>query len=320
MAEFVGLQINLIVAPGGDEDNRVKITGIVASVDATSQRLTLKQGIYYINFLILAAKLVTEDGEKSLGGMVQVTASDIRDLKIQPSDGVEKDVEKLHIQKPVQKTSERPVAKAMQKQGKKTGEKLRQVEEILDYSQLNANDSDSRRRKRTPKKHAYLGVASEWTKQPVSAIADAGDFDFEASHASFNKKAVFEEIRRADQTRPEDRLVAHNKNPMRKLGIREMVLDDHEREELGHVSVSSDGNDSDDEQSSANQLAPRSPKKAPVDVKFNPATLRQALQNANELRSKTMCRTATGITLPAVTWRSWERLFSKQGTIVAKID
>jgi len=44
MAEFVGLKVNLIIAPGGDDANRVAITGIVASVDAKTQKLTLKQG------------------------------------------------------------------------------------------------------------------------------------------------------------------------------------------------------------------------------------------------------------------------------------
>ena len=50
-----------------------------------------------------------------------------------------------------------------------------------------------------------------WATEDANEIQDLGDFDFEANHKLFDKKEIFDELRKGDTTADEDRLVGHNK-------------------------------------------------------------------------------------------------------------
>ena len=73
-----------------------------------------------------------------------------------------------------------------------------------------------------------------WATEDPTDIADLGDFDFEGNHAKFDKRKVFDDIRRDDTTADEDRLVSFNRsktqprpgtNGGRNLHFTENVLD-----------------------------------------------------------------------------------------------
>ncbi|KAJ3387550.1 enhancer of mRNA decapping [Lobulomyces angularis] len=86
---------------------------------------------------------------------------------------------------------------------------------------------------------------NEWANNDVSDYVQ--EFDFQANLAEFDKKQVFDEISREDQTEPETLLVNLNKKrpatlknqqnyvkTVPKLGIREMVLDTPSGDETGN--------------------------------------------------------------------------------------
>jgi len=71
-----------------------------------------------------------------------------------------------------------------------------------------------------------------WATEEATDIADMGEFDFEGNHAKFDKRKVFDDIRRDDTTADEDRLVSFNRtkprpgtNGGRNLHFTENVLD-----------------------------------------------------------------------------------------------
>lgn len=73
--------------------------------------------------------------------------------------------------------------------------------------------------------------ANGWATEEATDIADMGDFDFEGNHAKFDKRAVFDDIRRDDTTADEERLVSFNRkarpgtNGGKNLHFSENVLD-----------------------------------------------------------------------------------------------
>ncbi|KAM0790590.1 hypothetical protein ACM66B_004455 [Microbotryomycetes sp. NB124-2] len=92
-----------------------------------------------------------------------------------------------------------------------------------------SDDQSQKPTRRKQKKAASQGRAG----QPATANSLEQDFDFGAGLRSFDKKAVFEQIRSQDQTDPASRLVSHNKrhahNPyMSKLASNESVLSERE--------------------------------------------------------------------------------------------
>lgn len=52
-----------------------------------------------------------------------------------------------------------------------------------------------------------------WASEDVTDVQEAGDFDFESSLAKFDKRSLFDEMRKDDQVDDADRLVAHNRLP-----------------------------------------------------------------------------------------------------------
>lgn len=54
-----------------------------------------------------------------------------------------------------------------------------------------------------------------WATEDATDIADMGDFDFEGNHLKFDKRKVFDDIRRDDTTADEDRLVSFNRSKAR---------------------------------------------------------------------------------------------------------
>lgn len=57
-----------------------------------------------------------------------------------------------------------------------------------------------------------------WMSEDVTDVQEAGDFDFEQSLAKFDKRTIFDEMRKHDQIDDADRLVSHNRLPRPKPG------------------------------------------------------------------------------------------------------
>lgn len=74
------------------------------------------------------------------------------------------------------------------------------------------------------KKKPMRNSENTWTNENVAQIKQ-NDFDFEKNLSRFDKALVFDEIRQADTTNPNSRLVAHNKVGPSKYGNTEMVID-----------------------------------------------------------------------------------------------
>lgn len=65
--------------------------------------------------------------------------------------------------------------------------------------------------KRTQRSAELHTAQNGWATEDATDIQDLGDFDFEANHAKFDKRSVFDQIRTEDTTADEDRLVSHNR-------------------------------------------------------------------------------------------------------------
>lgn len=57
-----------------------------------------------------------------------------------------------------------------------------------------------------------------WASEDVTDVQEMGDFDFEGSLAKFDKRNLFEHLRKADRIDEADRLVSHNRKPRPKPG------------------------------------------------------------------------------------------------------
>ncbi|KAK3375199.1 YjeF-related protein N-terminus-domain-containing protein [Podospora didyma] len=71
------------------------------------------------------------------------------------------------------------------------------------------------------KKNGAKGQPSNengWASEDVTDVQEAGDFDFEGSLAKFDKKEIFEQMRKDDVIDDAARLVAHNRHPRPKAG------------------------------------------------------------------------------------------------------
>ncbi|OAA60505.1 yjef n-terminal domain containing protein [Niveomyces insectorum RCEF 264] len=70
-----------------------------------------------------------------------------------------------------------------------------------------------------------------WASEDVTDVQEMGDFDFEGSLAKFDKRTLFDQMRKEDQVDEADRLVTHNRRPQpgtaggKNLHYSENVLD-----------------------------------------------------------------------------------------------
>lgn len=92
--------------------------------------------------------------------------------------------------------------------GKKTGRgrgwrQTPMVEEIP----IKANGKKSKHKSRK----SVLEELNGWATEDATDIQEQGDFDFEESLSRFDKKAVFDDLRREDKIASSDRLVGHNR-------------------------------------------------------------------------------------------------------------
>jgi len=76
-------------------------------------------------------------------------------------------------------------------------------------SRASQKNKKNAKAKRVPQQQQ--AVQNGWATEDATDIQDLGDFDFEANHAKFDKKSVFDQIRNEDTTADEDRLVSHNR-------------------------------------------------------------------------------------------------------------
>lgn len=87
-----------------------------------------------------------------------------------------------------------------------------------------------------------------WATGEATDIQDMGDFDFEENHKKFDKRKVFDQIRRDDTTADEARLVSFNRLALARAGTAggknlhytENVLDSPAKKAVGHSSGDSD--------------------------------------------------------------------------------
>lgn len=63
-----------------------------------------------------------------------------------------------------------------------------------------------------------------WASEDVTDVQEMGDFDFEEALAKFDKRTLFDQMRKDDRVDEADRLVSHNRQP-RNLHYSENVLD-----------------------------------------------------------------------------------------------
>jgi enhancer of mRNA-decapping protein 3 len=71
------------------------------------------------------------------------------------------------------------------------------------------------------KKNGAKGKATNdngWASEDVTDVQEAGDFDFEGGLAKFDKRNLFEQMRKEDTIDESDRLVSHNRQPRPKPG------------------------------------------------------------------------------------------------------
>ncbi|EGS20829.1 uncharacterized protein CTHT_0026670 [Thermochaetoides thermophila DSM 1495] len=61
-------------------------------------------------------------------------------------------------------------------------------------------------------------IDNGWASEDVTDVQEMGDFDFEGSLAKFDKKNLFEQLRKNDQIDEADRLVGYNRRPRPKPG------------------------------------------------------------------------------------------------------
>jgi hypothetical protein len=89
--------------------------------------------------------------------------------------------------------------------------------QVVPPNTLSQNKSKHSTPQKTPKKDA------DWSRDDVRRYKTE-EFDFQANLGLFDKKKIFQEIQEMDETRPEDRLVAHNLS-QRKMRHDQNVLD-----------------------------------------------------------------------------------------------
>lgn len=85
--------------------------------------------------------------------------------------------------------------------------------------------------RKTQRGRRAIGEANGWATEDATDIQDMGDFDFESNLSKFDKRRVFDDIRKEDTTAHDERLVSFNRKPRpgtnggRNLHFTENVLD-----------------------------------------------------------------------------------------------
>lgn len=69
------------------------------------------------------------------------------------------------------------------------------------------------KRGKNKNRKSYAENPSGWATEDATDVQELGDFDFEGNLSKFDKRRVFDEIRKDDVTADEDRLVSFNKKP-----------------------------------------------------------------------------------------------------------
>jgi enhancer of mRNA-decapping protein 3 len=204
MQEFVGLRVRLSLKSGH------VMHGTVSCVSPQDQLLTL------------TAVEMTPGGIQT--PTAQIHGHDIQDLRILKGDARESKGHQAKTREEEETTGgEEQVTSSTGARGPRRGAKGQQ-----ETKGHQGRKPGPGKRSRDSKRHP------PFSDEP---LAFSHDFDFQASLAKFDKKEIFKEIQELDTTPLEERLVYHNKlssgrnqegDRMRKLGIREMVLDDSE--------------------------------------------------------------------------------------------
>lgn len=67
--------------------------------------------------------------------------------------------------------------------------------------------------KKSNKRRQKSNQDNGWASEDVTDVQEMGDFDFEESLAKFDKRTLFDQMRKDDQIDDADRLVTHNRKP-----------------------------------------------------------------------------------------------------------
>ena len=72
--------------------------------------------------------------------------------------------------------------------------------------------------KKTGRRNQRASNDFGWASDNVNDVQEAGEFDFEMNLAKFDKRTLFDQMRRDDQVDDASRLVSHNRNPAPRPG------------------------------------------------------------------------------------------------------
>lgn len=81
---------------------------------------------------------------------------------------------------------------------------------LVEEVPLPKSDTKARRPNNHPRK-SFLGDTNGWATEDATDIQDLGEFDFEHNLSKFDKRRVFDDLRRDDPTADDDRLVSFNR-------------------------------------------------------------------------------------------------------------
>ncbi|TPX09476.1 uncharacterized protein E0L32_009364 [Thyridium curvatum] len=73
-------------------------------------------------------------------------------------------------------------------------------------------------KKKGGKGRQAVGQDNGWASEDVTDVQEMGDFDFEGGLAKFDKRSIFDQMRKDDQIDESERLVSHNRQPRPKPG------------------------------------------------------------------------------------------------------
>ncbi|EFX03011.1 yjef n-terminal domain containing protein [Grosmannia clavigera kw1407] len=86
------------------------------------------------------------------------------------------------------------------------------LQDTASFQPFNALKKGGQRRRQQPSQE------NGWASEDVTDVQEMGDFDFEGGLAKFDKRTLFDQMRREDEVAVADRLVTHNRRPLPKPG------------------------------------------------------------------------------------------------------
>ncbi|GME78450.1 unnamed protein product [Ambrosiozyma monospora] len=213
MSQFVGYTLELVLK--GPPETKVK--GIISKI---------------VNNSLVVSHAQYLDGSNKVEKELFIQGKDIQDLKVIALPQKKRDKRALKNkdkQKPQLQQQQQQQPQQQQESSKRQNYKVKEEQQHNYYDEpvLQAPS---------------YGRDNEWESTGPRDVKQLEEFDFASNLQKFDKESVFKEISMNDKTKPEERLVGHNKLPQKtKYDIHEMVLE-NKKDEWDSINV----NDSSD--------------------------------------------------------------------------